>query len=1043
MRKILAVLFLVSAAYATPVHLRCEYLKNPLGIDAATPQLSWQSDSAERNWQQAAYQIMVASSMDNLRHAKADVWDSGKQSSGESVGILYGGPKLESRKRYYWEVKTWDAAGQVSESNVAWWEMGLLEKADWKAKWITWTNPEEKADWNAVQWIWAPGQDAFKVAVDTSTTFHLDFTIPQKPKSAAIFVIARGNFTVKINGREVSSKSRWTQFDRQEVGDQLAAGRNSIDVTVTAAKPDSFGPESKAKAVTAAMGALLKITSADGNVKRFATGKEWKARLGSDSNWKSAAVIGNLNDTRLGVPAPFPQPAALLRRSFAVSKKVQSARLYATALGSYQIFLNGERVSKDIFTPDFTDYRKRVLYQVYDVTSSLTSGPNCIAAILGDGWYGSSLTWASARLFPPPDHLAAQLEIDYEDGSHATLVSDDSWKAAQSPILHSEIYAGEVYDARAEQAGWNKSGFNDGSWSSAAVAPTPSIVVSSQNTAPVQITENIEPKSVTPFPNGTYVVDMGQNMVGWATLKVSGTAGTVVRLRFAEILNPDGSIYRQNLRNADATDTYILKGGGEETFAPHFTFHGFRYVEVSGFPGQPTTASLTGNVATSIEGEPTGRLTTSSELVNKMWSIGLWGQRGNFLSIPTDCPQRDERLGWMGDAGVFWRTGTYNYDIAAFSQKFMDDVVDAQTPEGAFTNVSPDMLSGLGSIGAPGWGDAGVIIPYTTWLQYGNRQIIKQHWNAMERWMEFIQNANPNFLREKGVGPNFADWLAPDEHTDKTLLASAYWALIADMMSKMAHAVGNEADAKRYSDLVQNIRSAFRTAYIKDDGTVGTGTQTSYVVALYTKMAPESLQPKLTEKLVKDIESKNWHLSTGFLGTPFLLFTLSNHGRTDVAYRLLMNETYPSWGYMLSKGATTWWERWNGDTGDPAMNSYNHYAFGSVVAWVYRDVAGINTTLTGPGFREIVIRPRLDSAMDHAHGEYDSVYGKIVTDWNGIPSGPFSLKVTVPANTSAKVYLPAIPNTQITQDGQPVAAQQESGSPVLRIGSGTYEFQVK
>jgi len=421
-------------------------------------------------------------------------------------------------------------------------------------------------------------------------------------------------------------------------------------------------------------------------------------------------VIGNLDDQRLGVPAPLPQPAALLRHPFSISKKIQSARLYATALGSYQIFLNGERVSKDIFTPDFTDYRKRVLYQVYDVTSSLTSGQNCIAAILGDGWYGSSLTWASARLFPAPNRLVAQLEIDYSDGSHETLGTDEYWKAAPSPILHSEIYAGEVYDARAELADWNKSEFNDTSWQSAVVTATPSILVTSQNTAPVRITENIQAKTVTPFPNGTYVFDMGQNMVGWATLKVSGAPGTVVRLRFAEILNPDGSIYRQNLRNADATDTYILRGGGEETFAPHFTFHGFRYVEVSGFPGQPTTASLTGDVATSINGETTGRLTTSSALVNRMWSIGTWGQRGNFLSIPTDCPQRDERLGWMGDAGVFWRTGTYNYDIAAFSQKFMDDVVDAQTPGGAFTNVSPDLLSGEGSIGAPGWGDAGVII---------------------------------------------------------------------------------------------------------------------------------------------------------------------------------------------------------------------------------------------------------------------------------------------------------------------------------------------
>jgi alpha-L-rhamnosidase len=318
-----------------------------------------------------------------------------------------------------------------------------------------------------------------------------------------------------------------------------------------------------------------------------------------------------------------------------------------------------------------------------------------------------------------------------------------------------------------------------------------------------------------------------------------------------------------------------------------------------------------------------------------------------------------------------------------------------------------------------------------------------QNWDAMQRWMEFIQSRNPNFVRKNGVGPNFADWLAPDEHTDKDLLATAYWALIAHMMSEMAHAVGKDADSKHYDDVVENIRKAFQKTYIKDNGEVGTGTQTSYVVALYTKMAPAALEPVLVDKLVKDIESRKWHLSTGFLGTPFLLFTLADHGRSDVAYRLLLNETYPSWGYMLSKGATTWWERWNGDTGDPAMNSYNHYAFGSVIAWVYRYAAGIDTTTDAPGFKEIIVHPHLDAQMISARAEYESVYGKIVSDWNGTPAGPFSLKVTIPANTSAKIFLPVIAGAHVTQNGSGVDAQQESGSYVIQIGSGSYRFEVR
>jgi alpha-L-rhamnosidase len=411
-----------------------------------------------------------------------------------------------------------------------------------------------------------------------------------------------------------------------------------------------------------------------------------------------------------------------------------------TALGSYRVFLNGTRVGADVLTPDFTDYRKRVLYQAYDVTSLLVNGNNVISALLGDGWYGSGLTWIGMHFFSPPDRLVAQLELDYADGGHDTVVTDESWKAAASPILRSDIYGGEFYDARLEQSGWEKPVFDDSKWEPAVFADAPAIAVSSQFAAPARVITTLNPKSVTPIANRAYVFDMGQNMVGWVTLKVKGEPGTKVRLRFAEILNPDGTIYTANLRNADATDVYILKGGDEETFAPHFTFHGFRYVEVTGYPEAPPLDAIIGDVVSSVSGDPVAKLTTSSDLVNRMWSIGIWGQRGNFLSIPTDCPQRDERLGWMGDAGVFWRTGSYNFDIASFSQKFIQDVVDAQGPQGEFTNVSPNTLPfggggtegtsawNEGMVGAPGWGDAGVIVPWTTWVQYGDMAVIEENW---------------------------------------------------------------------------------------------------------------------------------------------------------------------------------------------------------------------------------------------------------------------------------------------------------------------------
>lgn len=1050
--RVFLLALLIARASAAPTHLRCEYRQNPLGIDAMEPHLSWQSDNSERNWMQTAYEIQVASSPEQLRAGQPDVWDSGKTLSDDSVGIAYKGPALESRKRYYWAVRVWDAAGQMSESTEeAWWEMGLLRPADWQAKWIDWKNPDDVADAAAIQWVWLPGEDAFAVEPKKVANFRLTFDLAAKPKSAVLELAVRGDFAAQVNGHALTSKHGWGSFDWQDISDTVVVGRNTVDVTVTAREATQPG----GKTAVAALAGLVKITAANGGILRFGSGPRWKAARQNSSDWRAAKVAGSLNDQRFGDPGPLPQPAVYLRREFPIEKSVQRARLYVTALGSYRVFLNGNGVGDDVLTPDFTDYRKRVLYQTYDVTSRIVNGKNVIGALLGDGWYGSGLTWVGMHFFPPPDRLIAQLEIDYADGSHDSVVSDRSWKAAPSPIRRSDIYGGETYDARLEEAGWNQVGFEDSKWSAVEIGEAPSIAISSQIADPVRAVSTLTAKQISPQGHGAYVFDMRQNMVGWVRLKVKGSAGTKIRLRFAEILNPDGSIYTTNLRNADATDVYILKGQGEELFVPHFTFHGFRYVEMTGYPGTPTRDAIQGEVLSSVSGDAVGKLATASDLVNRMWGIGIWGQRGNFLSIPTDCPQRDERLGWMGDAGVFWRTGTYNFDIGAFSQKFIQDIVDAQSTQGAFTNVSPNTLPVAGGategtdpwnegmVGAPGWGDAGVIVPWTTWLQYGDKATLEKNWDAMQRWMDFIQTRNPDFIRRNGVGPNFADWLAPDEHTNKDLLATAYWALIANMMSQMAHALGKESEAERYADLISNIRSAFQKAYITNDGQVGTGTQTSYVVALYTKMAPQELEPVLVDKLVKDIEQRDWHLSTGFLGTPFLLFTLADHGRSDVAYRLLFNESYPSWGYMLSKGATTWWERWNGDTGDPAMNSYNHYAFGSVVAWVYRYAAGIDTTPEGPGFKEILVHPHLDSRMPAARAEYESVYGKIVSDWRGTTQGPFSLRVTIPANTRATVFLPAIAGAQVSEGGKPVEARTQAGSYVVRIGSGSYNFEVK
>ncbi len=1042
MRLLLVALLLVSVLPAAPVRLRCNYLDNPIGVESA--ELSWQNDSAERNWRQSAYQVLVASRPDLLR-AKPDVWDSGRQTSSDSIGVAYRGPKLESGRRYYWTVRVWDAAGRMSEAAApAFFETGLLSAGDWKAKWIGRNDPEEAADRAGIRWIGLPGQDIFAPPPEAGAVFRLNVKLSEKPRNAALYLLSRIPFRATVNGREAGAKDgRFQAFDRQDITELLAIGENVIEVTLKAAAgrrpPASSGqggappPAPRAEAGRpAVLAALLKITRPDGSVERFPTGAGWLA------GGRPAAVAGELTDKRLGPdPGPLPSAASLLRREFSAAKPVQVARLYITALGSYRAFLNGRRVGQDYLTPEYTDYRKRVTYQTYDVTPLVARGRNALGVMLGDGWFGSALTWIGIRFsfLPGPPRLLAQLHIDYADGTRDTVISDASWKAAPAPVLYSEIYGGEVYDARLEQPGWDKAGFSGARWTAVEAFDPPPAVLSSQTAVPVRIVETLTPKSITPGPNGRTIVDMGQNMVGWVRLKAHGQAGTKIRLRFGEILDPDGSLYVDNLRNANQTDAFYLRGGGEEIFAPYFTFHGFRYVEITGYPGTPAPGAITGEAASSAH-TITGRLTTSSELVNRMWRTGIGGQRGNFLSIPTDCPQRDERLGWTGDAQVFWRTGSYNADIAAFGRKWLRDVVDGQTAEGAFGNTAPSMPGPSMGPGAPGWGDAGVIVPWTAWQQYGDTAIIRDNWAAMEKWLSFIRDANPNYLRRNKTGANFADWLPAGSQTPRDLVATAYWALIARMMSEMAAAI--DQPAQRYNEDYENIRQAFAKAFVKDNGEVGSGSQTSYVLAVHMGLVPGHLKAAAFDRLVKDIEAHQWHLTTGFLGTPHLLFVLADNGRTDVACRLLLNDTYPSWGYMLKKGATTWWERWNSDSGDPAMNSFNHYAFGSVLAWVYRYVAGIDTG--APGFRNIVIHPRLDSRITSARGEYDSVYGKIVADWTGTAEGPFRLKLTIPANTAAKVYLP---KAQVTESDKPVAVRAESGSYVVEIGSGTYDFHVQ
>jgi alpha-L-rhamnosidase len=907
-------------------HLTCEYRKNPLGIDVVSPRFSWQLQTDRRGAKQTAYRIFAASGENLLSEGKADVWDSSKQDSDQSIHIVYGGKKLSSRQRVYWKVIVWDETGTANESEPAWFEMGLLKRSEWKAKWI---------------------------------------------------------------------------------GASLAGGARST------------------------------------------------------------------------IPVPF------LRKSFSLPKSVSSARLYATALGVYECSINAQNVGNDVFTPGWTDYNKRVQYQVYDVTHLLHEGENALGTILGDGWAAGFVGLGNRQLYTDKPKFLAQLEITLSDGSSIVVTTDRTWKHQFGPLLESDMFMGEAYDARLELKYWNTASYDDKSWLKVEQTEAPKAALVATNGPTVKCIEEIkpiaEPVDKSDFIRRKAIFDLGQNMVGWVRLKGSAPAGTNVVLRFAEVLNPDGSLYTTNLRDARATDVYTFKGEGEEIWEPTFTFHGFRYVELMGYPGEVSKDTITGVVLHS-EMEQTGSFECSDPTINQLQSNILWGQKGNFLDVPTDCPQRDERLGWTGDIQVFVRTAAFNMDVAGFMTKWANDVTDSQSDAGAVPAVVPGVIRDLKD-GGPAWADAAVICPWTIYLCYGDKSILENNYATMTKFMDFLEHESQDLIRcypgYKGW-MGFGDWLSINAETPRDLIGTAFFAYDANLMAQIASILGKRNDASKYRKLFNNIKKAFQERYLKgsqippevleaarklleqehsisrgnlervDYGPVAsevfntelfTPSQTAYVLALHFELLPEKLRPLAAKELVEDIKRRDLHLSTGFVGAPYLPHVLSSHGELETAYALLNQKTWPSWLYSVTKGATTIWERWDGWTEErgfqsPEMNSFNHYAYGSIGAWLYQTVAGIEIDPEQPGYKHSIFRPQPGNGLTHATAKLKTLYGKLASQWKQT-NGKFELTVNVPANTTATVHLPAKDTSKITMDGKAVEGL------VHALGAGEYHFVVE
>ncbi len=774
------------------------------------------------------------------------------------------------------------------------------------------------------------------------------------------------------------------------------------------------------------------------------------------ASWIGAPLVGGRWTT---IPAPF------LRRSFTLDAPVLQARLYITALGLYECTINGQRVGQDLFTPGWTDYRRRVQYQVYDVTDVLHEGENVIGVILGDGWYCGHVAWAGRQNYGDRPKLLAQLMITHTDGSTQTMVSNRSWRYAFGPILESDMLHGESYDARLEFPGWNMPGFDDAAWQPVDLFAAPDIALVATRGPTVQRHEELHPiNPPTAFPSHQvtrWVFDMGQNMVGWVRLRVQGPAGTTVTIRYAEALNPDGTIYTANLRSARATDHYTLRGDGEEVWEPRFTFHGFRYVELSGYPGAPDIDAVTGIVVHSAT-PPTGEFSCSDPLINQLQHNIVWSQKGNFLDVPTDCPQRDERLGWTGDAQVFIRTAAFNMNVAPFFTKWTQDLEDAQSPEGAYPPVAP--LTGISGLpdGGPAWADAGIICPWTIYLCYGDTRLLETHYPSMQRFIAYLERSSRDFIRCYEDYPGFrgfGDWLAldgsgrTDGGTAKDLIGTAFFAYSARLLSRIAAILGHQRDAARYRRLFERVRQAFITRYVTAAGRVAGETQTAYVLALHFDLLPPELRSAAADALARDIRARGTHLATGFVGTPYLPYVLTNAGCLDLAYALLLQRTWPSWLYPVTQGATTIWERWDGwthDKGfqDPGMNSFNHYAYGAIGEWIYSTIAGIDADPEQPGYRHLILRPQPGGGLTAARAALETMYGRAVSAWR-IDDHRFIWEIVVPPNTTATAYVPALEGTLVRESGRP--AEESEGVTLVhrdeeiatyRLTSGTYTFEV-
>ena len=889
--------------------LKVNRAENPLGIDTPNPRFSWKITSEKRGAAQTAYRILVASSPDLLVEGKADMWDSKKVDSDQSIEIEYKGRTLESRDKCWWTVKYWDENGIESGwAEPAMWTMGLLSPQDWSAQWI-----------------------GLERAV--------------------------GNEVVRTESPRLAAR--------------------------------------------------------------------------------------------------------MLRKQVELGKQVKDAMIYICGQGLFECYINGEKVGNDVLAPALSEFGKRSFYMTYDVTDMMKKGDNTIGVILGNGRYcpvRSSMGNIDEEYGFPK--LLMQVEVTYSDGSKEVINSDTTWKlTVDGPIVANNEFDGEEYDANKEISGWCENGFDDTAWMQAEPVKAASPVLSAMPIAPIAVMETVTPIAVFETKPGVFIFDMGQNMVGWTRLKVKGKKGDCVQLRFAEIMNPDSTLYMANLRSAKVTDKYTLKGEGTEIYEPRFTYHGFRFVEMTGYPGKPDLSAIEGKVV--YDNIPvTGTFVTSNETVNTIYKNAYWGIRGNYRSIPTDCPQRDERLGWLGDRGTGSKGESFVFDNSRLYAKWLQDIEDSQREDGSVPDVAPSYWK-IYSDGVT-WPAAYLFIADMLYTQFGDKEPIKKHYDSFKKWIFYMRDR----YMENGIMPRdtYGDWCMPPEKqelihsqdpsrkTDGRILGTSYYYYMLTLMQNFAKLTGHADDVSKYAALADTVYKAYNeTFYDAENKCYGNNTATANLLSLAYGLVPEENRTAVFDNVVKKTMGDfSGHTSTGLIGAQWIMRLLTENGRKDIAYRLTTNTDYPSWGYMAEKGATTIWELWNGDTADPAMNSANHVMLlGDLVIWYYENLAGIKSVADAPGFKKIIMKPQLPDGLEFVKASYNSVYGNITSEWEKIDGNLF-WNISVPANTSAQVFVPTMKIDDVLESGilakdaeDFVFVGMEGEYAVFEVPAGIYRFEVR